>query len=83
MILHTGSLLMFYSADGITQEGLQALVWLKVTVGLRPLVVWMSNILELVQFIQLQLPLMLECKTQKGKQHIDEERSDNEMEHLG
>lgn len=74
---------MRYSADGIIQEGLQALTWQEVTAGLRPLVVWMSNSLELLQFIQFQLPLMLECKTQKEKHSNGEERRDNEMEYLG
>lgn len=81
--LHTRSFLMFYSADGIIQQDLQALTWQEVTAGLRPLVVWMSNSLELLQFIQFQLPLMLECKTQKDKQCNGEERRDNEMENLG
>lgn len=81
--LHTRAFLMFYSADGIIQEDLQALTWQKVTVGLRPLVVWMSNSLELLQFIQFQLPLMLECKTQKEKQCNGEERRDNKMENWG
>ncbi|CAF94400.1 unnamed protein product, partial [Tetraodon nigroviridis] len=49
--------------DGLIQEGLQALTWQEVWVGLRPLVVWMSNSLELLQFIQFQLPLTLEGET--------------------
>ncbi|XP_032431065.1 ras-associating and dilute domain-containing protein [Xiphophorus hellerii] len=35
--------------------------------GLRPLVVWMANTLELLQFIQHQLPLILEWINQKEK----------------
>uniref|UniRef100_H3CJK5 Si:ch211-176g6.2 n=1 Tax=Tetraodon nigroviridis TaxID=99883 RepID=H3CJK5_TETNG len=50
----------FEEVDGLIQEGLQALTWQEVWVGLRPLVVWMSNSLELLQFIQFQLPLTLE-----------------------
>lgn len=80
--LGTKSLLVFYSADGITQEDLQALTWQGVTAGLRPLLVWMSNSLELLHVLQFQLPLMLECKTQNEKPCNAEERRDNEMENL-
>ncbi|KAK5851315.1 hypothetical protein PBY51_002118 [Eleginops maclovinus] len=37
----------------------------KVVSGLRPLVVWMSNSLELLQFVQYQLPVILQWRTQK------------------
>lgn len=81
--LHTRSLLAFYSGNGTSQQDLQALTWQEVYAGLRPLVVWMSNSLEILQFIQFQLPLMLECKTQKEEQYNGEERRDNEMKNLG
>lgn len=81
--LHPRPLLVVYSGDSINQEDLQALTWQEVTAGLRPLVVWMSNSLELLHFIQFQLPLMLDCKTQKEKQFNGEERRNNEMENFG
>uniref|UniRef100_A0A3Q0SN99 Si:ch211-176g6.2 n=1 Tax=Amphilophus citrinellus TaxID=61819 RepID=A0A3Q0SN99_AMPCI len=43
--------------------------------GLRPLVVWMSNSLELLQFIQHQLPLILEWRARKEE---EPEREDDE-----
>lgn len=81
--LHTRSLLAFYSGNDTSQQDLQALTWQEVYSGLRPLVVWMSNSLEILQFIQLQLPLMLERKTQKEEQCNGEERRDNEIKNLG
>lgn len=81
--LHTRPLLAFYSGNDTSQQDLQALTWQEVYVGLRPLVVWMSNSLEILQFIQFQLPLMLECKTQKEEHCNGEERRDNEMKNLG
>uniref|UniRef100_A0A674P2U8 Si:ch211-176g6.2 n=1 Tax=Takifugu rubripes TaxID=31033 RepID=A0A674P2U8_TAKRU len=69
------------NASGFLQD-LQALTWQEVYTGLRPLVVWMSNSLEILQFIQFQLPLMLECKTQKEEQCNGEERRDNETKNL-
>ncbi|KAA8581115.1 hypothetical protein FQN60_002696 [Etheostoma spectabile] len=41
--------------------------------GLSSLVVWMSNSLELLQFIQYQLPLLLEWRTHKEQAQQDEE----------
>uniref|UniRef100_A0A3B3ZS60 Uncharacterized protein n=1 Tax=Periophthalmus magnuspinnatus TaxID=409849 RepID=A0A3B3ZS60_9GOBI len=38
--------------------------------GLRPLVVWMSNSLELMHFIQFQLPELLEWRSRKEQGHI-------------
>lgn len=81
--LHTRSLLTFYSDNDTSQKDLQALTWQEVYAGLRPLVVWMSNSLEILQFIQFQLPLMLECKTQKEEQCNGEEGRDNKMKNLG
>ncbi|XP_017271565.1 ras-associating and dilute domain-containing protein isoform X2 [Kryptolebias marmoratus] len=37
----------------------------EMTSGLRPLVVWMANSLELLQFLQHQLPLLLEWRNQE------------------
>lgn len=55
--------------------------------GLRPLVVWMSNSLELLQFIQFQLPLILEWRTRNDQGREDGgERGDEEnkeVENLG
>uniref|UniRef100_A0A3B4UAV2 Ras-associating and dilute domain-containing protein-like n=1 Tax=Seriola dumerili TaxID=41447 RepID=A0A3B4UAV2_SERDU len=60
-------------------EDLQPLSLPEVISGLRPLVVWMSNSLELLQFIQYQLPLILEWRSRKEQgQEEDEEREDDE-----
>uniref|UniRef100_A0A087YLL8 Si:ch211-176g6.2 n=1 Tax=Poecilia formosa TaxID=48698 RepID=A0A087YLL8_POEFO len=40
--------------------------------GLRPLVVWMANALELLQFIQHQLPLILEWRNRKEEQQRED-----------
>lgn len=41
--------------------------------GLRPLVVWLANSLELLQFVQHQLPLILERRKQeKQRQELNE-----------
>ncbi|KAM6963837.1 ras-associating and dilute domain-containing protein-like [Tautogolabrus adspersus] len=46
--------------------------------GLRPLVVWMSNSLELLHFIQFQLPLILEWRTRKEQGLEDETGGEDE-----
>uniref|UniRef100_A0A3Q4HAI5 Ras-associating and dilute domain-containing protein-like n=1 Tax=Neolamprologus brichardi TaxID=32507 RepID=A0A3Q4HAI5_NEOBR len=47
--------------------------------GLHPLVVWMSNSLELLQFIQHQLPLILEWRAREEEEQKEEpEREDDE-----
>uniref|UniRef100_A0A3B5B9K1 Ras-associating and dilute domain-containing protein-like n=1 Tax=Stegastes partitus TaxID=144197 RepID=A0A3B5B9K1_9TELE len=51
--------------DGSNSEYLKELSLHEVISGLRPLVAWMSNSLELLQFIQYQLPLILEWRTRK------------------
>lgn len=49
--------------------------------------VWMSNSLELLQFIQYQLPLILEWRTAKeqGQEEEEERQRDEskEVENLG
>lgn len=57
----------------------QPLTLQEVISGLRPLVVWMSNSLELLQFIQFQLPLVLEWRLGKEQR----ERDNTEVENLG
>uniref|UniRef100_A0A3B4UA66 Ras-associating and dilute domain-containing protein-like n=1 Tax=Seriola dumerili TaxID=41447 RepID=A0A3B4UA66_SERDU len=54
-------------------EDLQPLSLPEVISGLRPLVVWMSNSLELLQFIQYQLPLILEWRTSEETMAVLEE----------
>ncbi|XP_029311731.1 ras-associating and dilute domain-containing protein [Cottoperca gobio] len=67
------------NGENSTLEDLQALSQHEVISGLRPLVVWMSNSLELLQFIQYQLPLILQWRTQKEQGHEEEEgREDDE-----
>uniref|UniRef100_A0A8C2WFV4 Si:ch211-176g6.2 n=1 Tax=Cyclopterus lumpus TaxID=8103 RepID=A0A8C2WFV4_CYCLU len=56
---------MILSREGSNPEDLQALGQPEAISGLRPLAVWMSNSLELLQFIQYQLPLILEWRTRK------------------
>uniref|UniRef100_A0A673ANK4 Si:ch211-176g6.2 n=1 Tax=Sphaeramia orbicularis TaxID=375764 RepID=A0A673ANK4_9TELE len=61
-----------------SEDFLQHLSVEEVISGLRPLVVWMSNSLELLHFIQYQLPLILEWRTQMEHGQEDrEERDDN------
>ncbi|XP_014830763.1 PREDICTED: ras-interacting protein 1-like [Poecilia mexicana] len=54
--------------------------------GLRPLVVWMANALELLQFIQHQLPLILEWRNRKEEQQREdgdwEDDESKEVENL-
>lgn len=57
----------------------QPLTLQEVIMGLRPLVVWMSNSLELLQFIQFQLPPILEWRLGKEQR----ERGNIEVENLG
>uniref|UniRef100_UPI0037E8E7BE ras-associating and dilute domain-containing protein-like n=1 Tax=Semicossyphus pulcher TaxID=241346 RepID=UPI0037E8E7BE len=65
------------NAEGLNPEEFQDLALHEAISGLRPLVVWMSNSLELLQFIQFQLPLILEWRTQKEQGlEEDEERED-------
>ncbi|XP_023259010.1 ras-associating and dilute domain-containing protein-like [Seriola lalandi dorsalis] len=67
------------SGEDSNSEDLQPLSLPEVISGLRPLVVWMSNSLELLQFIQYQLPLILEWRSRKEQgQEEDEEREDDE-----
>ncbi|XP_070783451.1 ras-associating and dilute domain-containing protein [Enoplosus armatus] len=74
------------NADGSNPEDLQALGLREVISGLCPLVVWMSNSLELLQFVQYQLPLILEWRTHREQgQEGEEEREDEgskEVENL-
>uniref|UniRef100_A0A8C2YWS6 Si:ch211-176g6.2 n=1 Tax=Cyclopterus lumpus TaxID=8103 RepID=A0A8C2YWS6_CYCLU len=61
------------SREGSNPEDLQALGQPEAISGLRPLAVWMSNSLELLQFIQYQLPLILEWRTRKEQEQEDDE----------
>lgn len=67
---------------GSNPENLQTLTLQEAFSGLRPLVVWMSNSLELLQFIQFQLPLILEWrlgKEQRKKDKIEVENPGNAL----
>lgn len=84
--MHCRSPLVYCSLyrEGSNPEAIQALSLHEVISGLRPLVVWMSNSLELLQFIQFQLPLILEWKTQTEQSKDDEAEGGNmEVEKLG
>ncbi|XP_045923885.1 ras-associating and dilute domain-containing protein [Micropterus dolomieu] len=74
------------SGEGSNSKDPKALSLHEVISGLCPLVVWMSNCLELLQFIQYQLPLILEWRTRKeqGKEDEDEreEGENKEVENL-
>lgn len=77
---------MYCSLDGegSNPEDLQALTLQEVISGLRPLLVWMSDSLELLQFIQFQLPLILEWRIRKEQgEECEEERDNMEVENLG
>ncbi|XP_061564099.1 ras-associating and dilute domain-containing protein [Cololabis saira] len=60
------------SSKSSNPEHPQALDLDEIVSGLRPLVVWMSNSLELLQFVQNQLPLILEWRSQKEQSQEDE-----------
>ncbi|XP_054455276.1 ras-associating and dilute domain-containing protein [Anoplopoma fimbria] len=62
------------SSEGPNPQDLQALSRPEAILGLCPLAVWMSNSLELLQFIQCQLPLILEWRTRKEQGQEDDER---------
>ncbi|XP_029933190.1 ras-associating and dilute domain-containing protein isoform X2 [Myripristis murdjan] len=64
--------------DGSDLRELQPLSLEELISGLRPLVMWMSNSLELLYFIQHQLPLILDWRTRKEQGQDDEEREDEE-----
>lgn len=68
------------SSEGSNPEDLQALGQPEAILGLRPLAVWMSNSLELLQFIQCQLPLILKWRTRKEKgQEVEEGGMENDQ----
>lgn len=71
----------YRSQDGVgsNPEDLHTLTPQEVIAGLRPLVVWMSNSLELLQVIQLQLPLVVEWRLGREQR----ERGNSEVENLG
>lgn len=74
------------SGEGPDPEELQSLGLDELISGLHPLVVWMSNGLELLHFIQHELPLILDWRTQREQgQENDGERKeqDREKENLG
>nr|XP_046232941.1 ras-associating and dilute domain-containing protein isoform X2 [Scatophagus argus] len=76
---HTKELAALQSEEeGSNPEDLPALSLPEVISGLRPLVVWMSNSLELLQFIQFQLPLILEWRSRKELGQDGEEERDAE-----
>uniref|UniRef100_A0A8C5H7G4 Ras-associating and dilute domain-containing protein-like n=1 Tax=Gouania willdenowi TaxID=441366 RepID=A0A8C5H7G4_GOUWI len=56
--------------DCLKTEDIPAVTVCELILGLRPLVVWMSNSLELLQIIQRQLPLILEWRLQKAQQEL-------------
>nr|XP_040031723.1 ras-associating and dilute domain-containing protein-like isoform X3 [Gasterosteus aculeatus aculeatus] len=67
-------------SEGSNPEDLQALGQPEAILGLRPLAVWMSNSLELLQFIQCQLPLILKWRTRKEKgQEVEEGGMENDQ----
>ncbi|KAG7236449.1 hypothetical protein INR49_000927 [Caranx melampygus] len=77
-VLTAAFLLCILSSEESDSEDLQPLGMYEVISGLRPLVVWMSNSLELLQFIQYQLPLILEWRTrveqgQEGMTYLEKE----------
>ncbi|KAM3592333.1 uncharacterized protein V6R79_016753 [Siganus canaliculatus] len=51
----------------------QELRFNEVLPGLRPLVVWMANSLELLHFIQFQVPVILEWRTRNEQEQATEE----------
>ncbi|KAM4623638.1 ras-associating and dilute domain-containing protein-like [Polymixia lowei] len=70
------------SGEDTDPEDVQPLSLEEVISGLRPLVVWMSNSLELLYFIQHQLPLILDWRTRREQGQEDEEEREDEDEDL-
>uniref|UniRef100_UPI003AAFDD4D ras-associating and dilute domain-containing protein n=1 Tax=Centroberyx gerrardi TaxID=166262 RepID=UPI003AAFDD4D len=66
------------NGEGSDPEELQPLSLEEVISGLRPLVVWMSNSLELLYFIQHQLPLILDWRARREQGQEDEEEREDE-----
>ncbi|XP_056152734.1 ras-associating and dilute domain-containing protein [Lampris incognitus] len=64
--------------EGTDPEEQRPLSLEEVMSGLRPLVVWMSNALELLYLIQHQLPLILEWRTRREQGQEDEEETEEE-----
>ncbi|XP_034426887.1 ras-associating and dilute domain-containing protein isoform X1 [Hippoglossus hippoglossus] len=71
------------NGDGSTSEDLHPLRLFDVISGLRPLVVWMSNSLELLQFVQYQLPLILEWRARKDQGREEGEERAGDKTHEG
>lgn len=68
-----------YGSEGPSPEDLQTHSLHQVFCGLRPLMVWMSNSLELLHFIQYQLPFILEWRTRKEQGHeVEKEKEERE-----
>ncbi|KAM8729884.1 ras-associating and dilute domain-containing protein-like [Acanthopagrus schlegelii] len=61
--------------EALNQENAKALSLIS---GLRPLVGWMSNSLELLQFIQFQLPLILEWRAQNNDERDEKDYEEEE-----
>ncbi|KAJ0060254.1 hypothetical protein NL108_005837 [Boleophthalmus pectinirostris] len=57
-------------SEDLEPEQSQPLTPEAVISGLRPLVMWMSNSLELLHFIQFQLPELLEWRSRKEQGHM-------------
>ncbi|CAN9508889.1 unnamed protein product [Ophioblennius macclurei] len=67
--------------ESTTPEDCRALGLDEVTAGLRPLVLWMSNCLELLQMVQYQLPLVVEWRVgEEPEQEEDEEEEEEDEE---
>ncbi|KAK7918827.1 hypothetical protein WMY93_010111 [Mugilogobius chulae] len=58
--------------EHLEAEELQSLKLDPVISGLRPLVVWMSNSLELLHFIQFQLPVLLDWRSRKEQSQVED-----------
>ncbi|KAF7648327.1 hypothetical protein LDENG_00158530 [Lucifuga dentata] len=61
-------------------ESVQRVSLEEVISGLRPLVVWMSNSLELLHFIQHELPLLLEGRSSEEEEEEEKEEDEGERE---
>ncbi|KAM9715507.1 ras-associating and dilute domain-containing protein isoform 2-T2 [Menidia menidia] len=72
------------SGEVSVPEELQVLSLQELMSGLHPLVVWMSNSLEMLQFIQHQLPVVLEWRhrAERGREEEWADSDSKEMENL-
>ncbi|KAM4525789.1 ras-associating and dilute domain-containing protein [Fundulus diaphanus] len=74
---------VYPEVKGSNPKDLEVCSLQEVISGLRPLVAWMANSLELLQFIQHQLPLILEWRNREKGLEVEEDWEDAESKEVG